>query len=67
MTSEHLTEISDVALVLAIGRWHQDALAEAYRPTSEPPGSQSGTGIPPVPEAWAGSVICVTLPVRPPH
>jgi RNA polymerase sigma-70 factor (ECF subfamily) len=31
MISEHLTDMSDVALVVAIGRWHQDALAEAYR------------------------------------
>src|SRR5437588_6092832 len=26
-----VTEISDAALVVAIGRWRQDALAEAYR------------------------------------
>lgn len=30
MTSD-LTELSDGALVVAIGRWRQDALAEAYR------------------------------------
>jgi RNA polymerase sigma-70 factor (ECF subfamily) len=28
---EDLTEASDAALVVAIGRWRQDALAEAYR------------------------------------
>jgi RNA polymerase sigma-70 factor (ECF subfamily) len=28
---EKLSEASDAALVVAIGRWHQDALAEAYR------------------------------------
>lgn len=28
---ENLTEASDAALVVAIGRWRQDALAEAYR------------------------------------
>jgi len=31
MISEHLTDMSDIALVVAIGRWHEDALAEAYR------------------------------------
>src|SRR3546814_13892019 len=29
--SEDLTQASDAALVVAIGRWRQDALAEAYR------------------------------------
>ncbi len=29
--SEDLTQMSDAALVVAIGRWRQDALAEAYR------------------------------------
>ena len=28
---EGLREVSDAALVVAVGRWHQDALAEAYR------------------------------------
>ena len=28
---ENLAEVSDAALVVAIGRWRQDALAEAYR------------------------------------
>jgi RNA polymerase sigma-70 factor (ECF subfamily) len=28
---DDLTELSDAALVVAIGRWRQDALAEAYR------------------------------------
>jgi RNA polymerase sigma-70 factor (ECF subfamily) len=31
LTMEKLSEASDAALVVAIGRWHQDALAEAYR------------------------------------
>ena len=29
--AERLEDVSDAALVLAIGRWRQDALAEAYR------------------------------------
>src|SRR3954466_13136770 len=29
--SDDLTQASDAALVVAIGRWRQDALAEAYR------------------------------------
>lgn len=29
--SDDLTQMSDAALVVAIGRWRQDALAEAYR------------------------------------
>lgn len=28
---DHLGDLSDAGLVVAIGRWHQDALAEAYR------------------------------------
>jgi RNA polymerase sigma-70 factor, ECF subfamily len=28
---EDLTQVSDAALVVAVGRWRQDALAEAYR------------------------------------
>ena len=31
MTNQDLSEASDAALVVAIGRWRQDALAEAYR------------------------------------
>ncbi len=31
MRHEGLREASDAALVVAVGRWHQDALAEAYR------------------------------------
>jgi RNA polymerase sigma-70 factor (ECF subfamily) len=31
VTSESLRQASDAALVVAIGRWRQDALAEAYR------------------------------------
>jgi RNA polymerase sigma-70 factor (ECF subfamily) len=31
MTTEDLSQASDAALVVAIGRWRQDALAEAYR------------------------------------
>jgi RNA polymerase sigma-70 factor (ECF subfamily) len=31
MGSEDLSTLSDASLVLAIGRWRQDALAEAYR------------------------------------
>jgi RNA polymerase sigma-70 factor (ECF subfamily) len=30
-SKESLTEVSDAALVVAIGRWREDALAEAYR------------------------------------
>jgi RNA polymerase sigma-70 factor (ECF subfamily) len=29
--SDDLTQLSDAALVVAVGRWRQDALAEAYR------------------------------------
>lgn len=31
MRSDNLSDVSDAALVLAIGRWRQEALAEAYR------------------------------------
>jgi RNA polymerase sigma-70 factor, ECF subfamily len=31
MATDDLTAVSDAALVVAIGRWRQDALAEAYR------------------------------------
>lgn len=31
MSREPLRDMSDAGLVVAIGRWHQDALAEAYR------------------------------------
>ena len=31
MTTENLRDASDALLVVAIGRWHQDALAESYR------------------------------------
>jgi RNA polymerase sigma-70 factor, ECF subfamily len=31
MTDQDLSEASDASLVVAIGRWRQDALAEAYR------------------------------------
>jgi len=31
MVTDNLADASDAALVLAIGRWRQDALAEAYR------------------------------------
>ncbi|MHB8671454.1 MAG: RNA polymerase sigma factor [Acidimicrobiales bacterium] len=31
MRNQNLSEVSDAALVLSIGRWHQEALAEAYR------------------------------------
>lgn len=31
MTDDDLTQVSDAVLVVAIGQWRQDALAEAYR------------------------------------